>query len=507
MIQAETFTLKEELTKGLRRTGRSTRNSGALLICDAARPFEDGVRSILPILSPFDGSGLAWPFPQIFRGKSVTLACYITSIYLIDDTTWPWTKTQITTWNIDDPDVEKAIALGGTWHFADLFNSWVLTNGSCTIIMSNTFGLRGGTNKALVSTNLTPATCCEFQSRVILAGFASNSYWHSEWESFWREEGGDNVYLMDFTPEPNVVYFSSFGGEDSLFLFRPHLGYEGFTGSGHSTANPLYLEYVEKNEMGFMPLGFQGTVLKVAQIGDHIAIYTTDGVGVLTPIVVGGIATFKYQSLGRVGVLSRSAIGGDQFTHLFLDNGNYLWSLGADLRLTRLDYSEYMADMIGDVVITYDEREKEFYIATSGLSFILTQSGLGKASQAPTALFNLGSVIGTAGNTGVTTLELETDAFDMGDRGVKTVHSVEVGISSEGVVEVSLLYRHDKTQLYERTSWVTTDTEGFATFVQSGIEFKVAVRAYPAVNVEIDTVKVKWNLGKLKRNLSDLVSL
>ena len=507
MIDAETFILKEELTKGLRRTGRSTRNSGALLKCDAARPFVDGVRSILPIISPFSGSGLEWPFPQIFRGKTVTLACYSNVIYTIDDTTFPWTKTQVTTYDIDDPASEKSITVGGTWHFADLFDSWVLVNGSSTIIMSNEFGILGGTNKALISTDLTPQTCCEFQNRVIMAGFDSTNYWDSEWRGFWKSQGGDRGYLMDFTPVGNMVYFSSYGGEDSLFLFRPHLGYYGFISSGHDTEDPLYLEYVERNEMGYMPTGFQGSVLKVARLGDRIALYTTDGVGILTPTVIGNVATFSYQSLGRIGVLSRSAIGGDQFTHLFLDNGNYLWSLGADLRLTRLDYSEYMEDLVGDINITYDDREKEFYIATPMLSFILTETGLGKATQAPTSYFNLGTLIGTAYNTGLSTFEIETDIFDMDERGVKTIHSVEVGMTSSGVVEVSLLYRHDATKLFERTSWVTTDTDGLATVVQSVTEFKVAVRAYPALNVEIDTVKVQWNSVKLKRNLSDLVSL
>ena len=123
MIETQEFILREELTRGLRPASRSVRNSASLLKCNNARPTRFGLKSNSVVTNPFGTATLDWPFPQIFRGKDITLSCERTAIYEVDDSGLPWARTQISTFDFNSPGTSKEIPSGGQWHFLDYFNT------------------------------------------------------------------------------------------------------------------------------------------------------------------------------------------------------------------------------------------------------------------------------------------------------------------------------------------------------------------------------------------------
>jgi hypothetical protein len=73
-----------------------------------------------------------WPFPQLFRGQSVTLLADETNVYVVNEN--DWTLTAVSTFDPASPFSNKSIAAdGGPWHFVDMGPSWMLMNDTNTI--------------------------------------------------------------------------------------------------------------------------------------------------------------------------------------------------------------------------------------------------------------------------------------------------------------------------------------------------------------------------------------
>lgn len=511
MIEYNKLVIGEELLKGLRPGARSLRNSLSLTECMNLKPTLFGLKTNTLPTQPFANTSVVWPFPQIFIGSEITLACYETTIKQVDMSTWPWTETTLAVKNFSSPDSAGTIIAGGPWHFCDQGYGWFLTNGSCLVFKTFLEGFQGGSDSVFVTTDIIPGSCCEHRTRTVFADFSITPMWSAAWKSFWTEKMGDRSYMVDFVNEPNTVYFSSFGGIDTLFLLDPALGVSGPVSheSGYDFDDPMFIDMVKRNEFGTMPMEFPGQLYKVSQLGSHILVVGEYGVGALSMIGVGDVSTFSRKTLISVGACSRSAIGGDVLTQLIVDKAGICWIVDSGLSVTKLDYSEYLLELVesdSSVVVTYDSVDGDYYISDGSICYVLSKLGLSRVSRAPTALTNKpGLLVGPTKSVDTDHAVITTDTIDFGLRGIKTIHSVELSAASGDDIEVSIYYRYDKQELFQWTDWIVFNNEGVATPLVSGVEFQVSVRAHPSIQLELDTIHVTWYVKGGKRSLSRIL--
>ncbi len=515
------ISLREQLINGLRPEQFAGLNAKYMKSCSGTRitpfgllPFES--INFAPDAGDFGGLGItvSHPFPQLFKGKGVTLLADETQIYLVNET--DWTAAAITTYDIYDPATPKAISSGGAWQFIDFHTTWFLFNGSCQVFPTKWVH----DTKVFVQDDVTMNTGCDFRGRMLAGGFDSYDIWSkglyqlnvecvtngsfpsdaSSWvlAAGWAWHGSgkiehttgntgsatqnvtdqaipirdgieytlsfvvsnrsagsvhfhigggtassdtvsDGTYTQTITagssntdiiinvttdfdgmiddislkatympkaieygfaqsaPDTNWIWWSQIGGGDLMQFFLPEtvtIGIDeaaGISGvGGYDESNPLHLAHARRVSAGFMPMDWQGTVQNTQPMEDIVIVYGTDGVSAVRayqePVPTFGLT----ENLLRVGIASRSAVGGDRQRQVFLDTRGVLWMIGGDLSLQRLGYREYFSQMLGnEVTISYEPGERVFYISDTNVSFALNENGLCEWPQRVTSVFQI----------------------------------------------------------------------------------------------------------------------
>lgn len=503
------FPIREALLNGLRRDSRLSINQPWMTTQLNVKPVKDvGVVNPNPPADPISSAEyaansvtFAFPFPKLIRGKGVTLLADATALFDVDESTWD--LSAITTYDSDDPFVAKSVVTGGDWHFVDLFSNWLLFNGSCVVTKLNDRGMFGAANRVLVNDTVTVQTGCENRGRIVLGGFNVANSHKSQWEAFWkdwanRQSTGINMSIGLGT---NFVAWSSIGDGDVLWLLNPFRGIEGDVKSAthdiFSIDRPLIFDKLQRNEMGFMPMPWQGTVRRVKPLGKAVVVYGDDGIGALVPVTE-PISTYGYQHIMSVGIADRGAVGGDDRTHVFLDNKGTMWALGTDLTPQRLGYSEYFSAYPGDdVTIGYDPEESEFYLSNDAGCYVLTGAGLSSLGRMYSSIFWADGALrgvwtGTAAAEAEDTALLAvSDVFDMKMRGIKRIHEVEIPCDDTTGITVGFDYRFDKSAAsFTRSTLVPINKEGNAAQSVSGVDFKLVLSAtdYTKVNIDGDII-------------------
>jgi len=129
----------EDLTKGLRSSARSPRNSKYLVESKGAVGC-DGVLAAINELTRMNTSGITdvFPFPQIFVFTNMTIVCSSTKIY-------EW---------INDALVEQLeVTAGSTWSAVDFYDYAYLSNGKVAVIRD------AGTGDYSITTDLPAVNC------------------------------------------------------------------------------------------------------------------------------------------------------------------------------------------------------------------------------------------------------------------------------------------------------------------------------------------------------------
>jgi hypothetical protein len=507
------LTFDEALRVGLRPESYVPRNSQFLDDCSNKRPTPFGLKSFNSINQPFTADYLTntlsitktWPFPQIFRGRELTLLVDETAVYTateVDNGTW--TAVQITTYDYYSPATPKAITAGGPWHFMDFGPTWMLFNGVCQVVKTphhaNTF----------VQDTVTITTGCDFkEGRALMGGFDSSDFVISDWETFLDAEDANApdelVALIDNSvgAGSNWVWWSTIGGGDLLWLFDKDLMMNASVGGtpdmGYSSDYPYIFDLLRRNECGLRPMPFQGTVLFQKPIGDSYIVYGDQGVGAMTAFS-SPVSTMGYRDivgLGRVGIASRSAAGGDDTTHVFVDESGELWMIESDLTSRRLGFSEFLSPMLdNDIIVSYDPHMQEFHIADGTLSCILNRSGFAKGRQMPTTVsFAQGGIVGITTDIGEPdAVEIITHEFDGGIRGIKELIRVRLATTDTDATgwKVAVDYRFDKGAAWARTAFVTTEPSGIAEVTASGEEFRIVLTHTDETDADLERIEAEF---------------
>ncbi len=305
-----------------------------------------------------------------------------------------------------------------------------------------------------------------------------------------------------------------FGGTPSLYLCGTanlscsvtNITARKVVQTGYGLTRPFIADMLERGDGGAYPMPWQGRTLAVRALDTVAVAYCEDGVAALVPHT--DPPTFGYRRLvdqrgqSPRGLASRGAVGGDEYTHVFVDRSGSLWRL-TDAGLEWLDY-RWLLSGLEDVVVAYDPVEHEFYIGGArdgtNAAYVLTETGMAQSPQSVTSIVVVGGQSsGIAVQAGPGGFRAVTETLDMGTRLMKTVTEVELGLSSgSNTMTVTVEYKTSREDtVWARSSPVALRGKGVAHLVVSGVEFRVVIEAQSA-SVEIDYIKLAWRLdGKV----------
>lgn len=503
------FVFKDGLRRGIRDNEHNEINSERLTACFNARPHRHGLIAHTPIEYPAalvasiasKGITVSHPFPQIFKGSERTLLFTETEVYSVNDTTWALNILVVR-------DIANTVTTipsgGGAWQFADFGGTWWAFNGIHTLFYC---GVNGNFNLK-IDTSVPTQTGCNFNTRAIFGGFSNTNYWNAAWMA--NMQGMTDNYVSPTGLDlanlgSNYVSWSSIGGGDTLSLIYPNLAIEGqnqfLPADGHDAVNPIAFSYWERNECGFMPMDWDGTVWCVKQLGHAVVVYGDNGISALVPF------NDPFPSLGlrpirKFGIASRTAVGGDERLHTFMDSSGKMWQMGPDLSPVELGYQEPMSDMVPNAIsIAHDPQLGDFHITGTGdaselKTFTLTETGLYEHKHAVTsAFFTFGGMVGIyeelplADQAGFT-----TDTIDFDSRSIKTISSVEYGGIFTGPVYSQLYYRNGPSAAWRAAPPKLLNARGATDNLLSGVEFRLTTSAADYTDLQrVDYIKIHYS--------------
>lgn len=505
------------LLKGLRPEERMLVNTDFLYQAQNAIPRKEGMSLYEDITNPFSTAPtVAYPFPQLFRGKEVTLLCFETEIYIVTETAGAWTTSLITTYDYASTSNTKSIASGGgIWQFIDYgADSWFLFNGKEVIFKSRHLEFSGGATKVFVQDDIDINTGCYHMGRHITGGFNETNFWNSDWQTFFdtwlsKVAATNSAIPLDGTLGigKNYVMWSAIGGGDILGHFYPDISIKGIT-EEQDAANPLFLDMLERNDSGYVPMPTPGTVLIVKPLGKNIIVYSEDGITAMQ-FAQQPIPTYGIKQLESFGIYERGAVGGDDYKHTFVDTSGDVWTITPNLEVKRLGYKEFIGGMVGNsMLVSQDPLLKDIYFSSSSDCYLLTSEGLGQTSEIVTSVVMAeGGLVGVRKTiSGRGDFLICFDKVDMGYKGVKMVQSIEVGIDTGEDVYVAIDYRYNKSDSYTRTGFILLSPEGVAVIPVSGIDFRYVVKVVNATSADVDYMLVHWKAidKRFRRGLANV---
>ncbi len=308
------------------------------------------------------------------------------------------------------------------------------------------------------------------------------------------------------------VWWSTIGGGDVRFLWdlQAAIGGHPDIDSGHDDVWPLWLDFVQRNEAGFMPIPTIGPIRQMKPLGGGVMVYAHDAVGFLRP-VSDPVPTMSWVPLMSIGCGTfAQCAAGDDFEHVFQTKGNSFYRINAqDLVPQRIGGEELGAAIAGfphNFTTHFDPVHREAYFIDGTPTQIVI---VGPDNQFTTVRDEIPTSITRVARTGTaddaqpivaitdapgggvdTEAIFESEIIDMGTRQVKTVHRIE--IDGEVGLTVILKVRHDSTSALASHT-LTLDGDGIAVAELSGVDFVVRLTKADFSGVEIDNVTLVYD--------------
>lgn len=501
---------RESLENGMRPNNRVNRGRPFLVRAFNLMASEYGLEPAPVIDDPFDGGiNVSHPFPQLFVGKGDSFLLEESGIKSVDMSTDPWSVITLNTFDGRNSSSSKTISSGGVWQFIDMQDSWYMLNGESIVFDTGHRNIIGKDDKILVLDDITINAGTYHRGRVIIGGFDENDFWNINWQSLfqhWKDSVGEQIPFDFGDIGNNFVFWSSIGGGDfPLWLFYPELAVEGFSPQvddkyDYNLENSMLLEAMRKNEFGFMPMPWQGTVEAIVPLGDNLIVYGDEGVSALTPISVTQPQmvppTYGLRHISDIGIAGRGAVGGgERFPHAYVGQDGKLWRITSDLQKEKIDFENLFVPMLGeDILVTVDEQLGNYYV-TDGTDCYLLDSGVTEVKHRPTSLeFRQGGLTGVFTEKNDDSAIVVTNTFDVGVRGNKTITGVLLGVDTSSSVEVAIDYRNDKGGGFTRSVFFPVNKEGFAESRVNGLEFRLVIKADNYTDFNLDYAEVRYQI-------------
>jgi len=336
----------------------------------------------------------------------------------------------------------SGLVAGGVWQVADFGDYLLMTNGSQVVSRNGATGVWD--NDATSSSIPEMKTLCNFRGQIIGGNI-------SGWEDC----------------DVNYVAWSDIGSAE----FYPGL----------------------KNEAGYAPMSWNGAVLRVMELGDMVAVYGENGISLLKPAQ----QMMGIKELNLPGIPTASCVGGCSNSHVFVDYAGDLWLLGPDGKPKNLGYQEYMTELdAGEIVISHNRQQDEYYISDGSLSFVLGKNGLCRTHQlVSSCAFDEGVLYGTYESDGDTGAYVTTDVLDFSQRAFKTLEILSFQCSSASDMWGRVDWRSDVRGSFQSSSWLWVNPTGFITPMITAHDFRLAFKAESYVDLKMANIKARLKLS------------
>lgn len=281
---------------------------------------------------------------------------------------------------------------------------------------------------------------------------------------------------------------------------------DGLVNPQNLLPKPLLFDFMDRNEFGFAPSPYQGTVLHTRQLGDEVMIYGDRFVcfleNHLNPIPCKAVKRLPGYP-NAVGIASKGAVGGTLTEQVWLDEKGDLWHVaeGKPPRVTRLRFQEFFLAVLGTTVkVVYDPQEQGFHISNGTVAYYLQN---GKLSQSPYSVTSLefysGGLVGYKVNVGGA-----TPAFEVTTNNLRSPNgsSIEIGkiqvigrdlgsatpnsIGGIWTVYVDSILRDQDN--WNRFGPYYTDGRGVVQCKVLGVEHRIVVQATDSRTVELNDI-------------------
>ena len=369
---------KDILNKGLRADDRESINAFAIRTMKNLKPSPFGLVPPSTITNPVNTpstSTVVWPLPKILRGENSTTLIKDNSgtqeFYAMTETAGAWTGSILAPKKAESTGTTYVPSSGKHWEKVSFDTNWILCNGEDLIynFPGNASDLVLGV-KTDGSTGLKCKSIAKHtkQNRLFLGGlsgtyFTGSAQWTSAMFPIWasaishpRPQGRPEQYTSDSqTFGDNYVMWSDFAGGDYEVPFVTLLAMLGLPDSTtYDEINDAAQQDLEDGKTGMVQLKCQGAVLAIKQLGDNLVCYTEDKVIMLVP----DEQYYTQQEILSVGIKSRTAVGGNEAEHIFVDVADNLWKISSN-GIERLRYNELMDNLTAaDIVISMDPLER-----------------------------------------------------------------------------------------------------------------------------------------------------
>lgn len=503
------FQVSPALRKGIRPFKLADRNSDWLFKMNNLRcsPY-GGVRQIIGTQVSLEDA--VFPFPQIFNLQENLYVCDSEAIYLLNPNTLETTLVDF--YNPKYPQYTSAIPSGGAWHAVAYHSTFAFWNGECVAYRTNADALvQAGENKAFVQTTVPLQTGCDYRGQLMVAGAMPGMFWDVNWTNL-IEDMATRIptgLALSLDVKSNFVFWSQIGGGDLTWLLDPAQAMTGdVSPAGYGTSRMFWYDMFKRGDMGFIPLPVNGSVRVLKVLGNRVICYTDDGLFALNPVVLDtGTPAFGLQLIAKgLSVESRSAVGGDEQRHYFVDKQQQLWQLTADLQLRLFRYNEYISSIETEeaqVILSWDDVERELHISGPIRGLILSEfeASIERSFGVSQTDVPIRSLINFQGTQLVAQptfdpeedleFEIETDVFDQGNRNMKMIQSIEVGFEDITELQVKILWKN-ATGNYNSTPYLPCNPEGFVIIPCSGVDLKVNLKGVMGPDARINYITVNW---------------
>ena len=431
-MREDSFTIDKSFAMGLIPDEKIKRNAPGLIEAYNCKITKNGIDSYTLITNPFTGlEACVWPYPQIFNT--------IDGIYLATSTTiYKANSSYVCTPLCTAP-------AGNLWEMADFIVYQVWTNGVVVVVRDAETGVF-----AVYPIDHTIETLCNYNGQLICGNFGLD--------------------------KDNWVAWSQIGKVD---------------------LDNLLTKEDRSNTSGSMPMFFRGDIHRVKQLGEKIIVYGARGIGAIKPGSAKPYKTSAFygrEDLFNFGIAGKGCVAGDENLHVFIDNYGYLHTLDKAGKHTELGYSNYIANLENEIVITYDNLKGEYYIA-DGLRSYLFSGGLSEVFQSPSGLVREGSVLyGNTYNGLDTSAYITTNSFNNFTDSIKTAQTVESMITGTGL-QGAMDYKFQPNENFTRGMIKDLSRHGAFTPMISGVDLRLHLRASTYVGFTIDSAIVRFKLS------------
>lgn len=501
--------IDEALIRGLVPDDRVRKNEQFLTEAHNVVCTKLGLKEHEPIKDPFQG-GFVGNYLFFNPDEIIALdANGSTEFYTVDTSLTPWQTNPIT---IRDFDGNIITPSGDDISITHFPGGWFVSTGQALVFKDMTPTLEFGQGEYRVYEENIARAITHHRGRIVIGG--GDSTWSEKWKNIMSlmEEQIDEPVHADFGDiGDNFVLWSSIGGGDfPMFLMQPERAIFGHLtevsdnyGYNIDDIDSTFLmDVLRQNEFGFMPMPWEGEVLGLGSMEDKVIVFGKEGISALVMASGEDINTYGFRHMMSTGILSTRGFHSSDKRTVFVDRAGMLWEVTPDLKPQKHDYQHLFNQMsLADLEIVWNEKDDEYYISDSTTCYLLSRSGLTEVDQRPTTVhFYQGTKYGLFSDSNDDETRIVSNIYDLNISGLKTINSINLGVTSDAVVEVAIDYRYKRGDAFTRTNFVGVNDEGNAYLRVTCLDFRVVVKCSDFTDFELDYIVVKWQASD-KRNI------